>query len=193
MIEFIANEKGLKALFKKLAIAMSTDDTRYYLKSVFLEKVGDEINWVATDGHKAVIINALDNMDCVVSFEQKTVPDFAFVIPRRAVDDFIKLSGKSSFDVVKISINKDTIIFDDCDVIKTYKLVDGIFPEWRRVVPQDTKPVVAFNRKYLAQVARTLSGRETLIFERAENGISSDCCVINTNVGVKYILMPVRI
>ncbi len=194
MLEFIVNINDLKKLFKKLSIAISTEDNRYYLKSVLFEKIGDEINFVASDGHKMVIIDAVNNDDCkfVCSSETK---DFAYVLPRLAIDEFLQPNKVKGLTVFNLKIYNKNIVFDYVDVIKTYKLLDVTFPQWRKVAPSnETIPLVQFNKNYLKQICGSLSDNETIIFEteKLETAKSSPT-LIKTSTGARFILMPVRL
>ncbi len=95
--------------------------------------------------------------------------------------------------------------FDECT--KTYKLIDGTFPAWRKVLPQKTKVLVGFDSKYLGQLCKVLE-RETLVLSAAvekrvkgtkakpmkmDEYFSNAPWSAHNDKGAKFVIMPRRI
>lgn len=196
MIEFTAEIKNLKSLFKKLSICMSSDPTRYYLNGIALEKFKDEINFVSTNGHKMCVINALNNNDYTLPIEISKQKNFCYIIPRVAIDEFLQVR-KHNHDHVKVFIDNGFISFiygaDEC--ARRYKLIDATYPNWRKVVPQKFKPCVSFNPKYIAELCKVMGDNNEVITLQSvskEKAAISPCVVTNGNAGTTFVIMPKR-
>lgn len=115
----------LRTLLDATAFAMATRDVRYYLNGLRIEVSDGMIHVVGTDGHRlATASTATDseNLTCI--------------IPRDAVLAASKLvanhKGDATITVTASSVDVD---IDGCAL--TSKLIDGKFPDWRRVIPKD--------------------------------------------------------
>ncbi len=197
---------GLHALFKVLAVSMSSELNRYYLNGVCLEKIGDEVNFISTDGHRLTYINALANEYCQFTAAEMGADNFSFIMPRDAIQEFLK-TGKFLSDFIQLELNKKTVsfTFGAGDVIKTYKLIDGTFPDWRKVIPKNIGRIASFNAQYLKQLCSTLSGEAlTLNAEiiTPKKGTKKKVLIANysshnpftatNNKGANFVIMPMR-
>ena len=114
--------------------------------------------------------------------------------------------GRSLSDFVRISIEgteqltiKIVTIGDDGEVFKVYgefttKAIDGTFPDFRRVIPEDIKNacgVMAFDPAYLADFAKAakLLGREVL---QLQSTGAEQAILVNICEGFTGVLMPRR-
>ncbi|MFK0330669.1 DNA polymerase III subunit beta [Rhizobium sp. NPDC090275] len=109
--------------------AVSTEETRHYLNGIFLHPTSADADeqglvLVATDGHrlsKRLVAAA-------------TTPDMASVIiPRQALKVIEKILPKTG--EIKIEFSDTLIRFSGGSSLITSKLVDGVFPDYARIVP----------------------------------------------------------
>ena len=137
-------------------------DVRFYLNGVCLDTTGPAPVFVATDGHRMLVVRA----DPLVS----TLPRGCYVIPRamlEAVKPF-KLGRGQGDAPVTLTVEaalpgadagRATLVGAST---ASATLVDGRFPEWRRAVPSKLTGIASqFNTDYLADfgtVARLLAG-----------------------------------
>lgn len=123
---------------------ISTEETRYYLNGVCID-VGIEMACtVATNGHTLGLITSaaerVDDGDCG-----------RFIVPRRAVN-WIAAHAKG-VEALDVALTTAKAQFKAAGFELTTKLIDGKYPDYRRVVPvADTPPLLqveagAFNRK----------------------------------------------
>jgi len=120
---------------KRALACASTDKTRYVLTGVLMEVVEDGIVWVATDGQRLTVFKQ----------EQK--------VPTKAIGKYILphgSTGKPSSNllnlllkdkkhpVVRVTVTGEAmIVFDTLDQTITAKLVDGTYPNYKQVIPND--------------------------------------------------------
>lgn len=118
---------------KAAQLAASTDKTRYYLNGVYIEKRGNDLRYVATDGHMMFI--ASHEMPPVHHY----IDDFDFIISNGGLKRALAGCTKKTrfldleFDppVQKIELNGVTLKLDHN---YTDGLVDGTFPNWQGLI-----------------------------------------------------------
>lgn len=117
------NGLDLKAALSKTVWAASTEETRYYLKGVAMQRRDGKANFIATDGHR------------LAWFTDGHVDEFPdVIIPNEAVKQFI--GALSEGDAV-LEVSETKIRLTHGDVVIVTKSVDGRFPDWTRVIPKD--------------------------------------------------------
>lgn len=128
----------LAALFAPVAFAISTEETRYYLNGVYFRSpgaTGGRSVAVATDGHRLARHIGPD------------LPAFdGIIVPRKTVG----LLPKGS---VKVSVSQSRIRIEHKDITLTSKLIDGTFPDYNRVIPQNNDKIVTVDRDAIMKAA----------------------------------------
>lgn len=114
------------------SFAMSTEETRYYLNGIFLHPTAAAsehkgVIFVSTDGHRL-------SKRFVAAESDPAMP--GIIIPRAAVKIIDKVLPKTGNVTVQIS---DSLIrICGGSSLFTSKLIDGTFPDYARVVPQES-------------------------------------------------------
>jgi DNA polymerase-3 subunit beta len=118
----------LGRLIEKTHFSMAQQDVRYYLNGMLLEANGKFLRTVATDGHRLALSEA--ELDGVSLDEQQVI------VPRKGVLELQRLmSGEGSVDI-ELGANHVRIQLEG--IRFTSKLIDGRFPEYDRVIPQES-------------------------------------------------------
>lgn len=134
--EFSAHfDADLAALFKPVAYTMSTEETRYYLRGIYLHPAGDNLRAVATNCHT------------LAQHDVPGVGDFpGVIVPSKTV-------GLVPPGVVNVSVSPTKIRFatDGLEVVS--KVIDGTFPDYERVIPRSNDRVARVDRASLAAAA----------------------------------------
>lgn len=140
--EFVKTfEIDLAALVEPVAFAMSQEATRHYLCGVHLHHTDTSLVAVATDGHRMVVHKA------------DTVGDIpAVILPRKVVSILPKGN-------VRVSLSATEVRVGTSDTTITSKLIDGTFPDYQSVIPNDNDNVIEVDGKALASAA----GRVALV------------------------------
>jgi DNA polymerase-3 subunit beta len=114
----------LAADLARLAPAMSKEETRYYLRGICFDVTEGELRLVATDGHRMSIIARGNAVDC---------GDMAPIAPDRAIQGIAAmLKGEESAAINVHALHGEAVAGSKR---LAFKLIDGSFPDWRRVVP----------------------------------------------------------
>lgn len=126
-------------LLKAMSVFGSKEAPRYYLQGVNIEIRPDHLLLVATDGHRMMIAKQQADSDGASEWGR------SLIVPTAACAPF-KLTHRdlrdNPFAVLVIDTEALTATFRFNDSLSTtVKLIDGTFPDWRRVLPavQDMK------------------------------------------------------
>ena len=144
---FSLPQKDFIDMVGQTIFAISDDETRYFMNGVFMEKGEDRLIMVATDGRRlSYISNAPDG----------EVPEFdGIIIPPKVLNLVRKLaSGEGD---LKIAV-ADKILFVRFDNQKvTSTLIDGQFPNYSRVIPDNQDYDLQVNRGEFLDALRRVS------------------------------------
>lgn len=130
--EIILTAGDLHDALRRVRHAMSKQDTRYYLNGVYLHYVmrDNALRFVATDGP------VLAAADVRAPGAQPAGPA---ILPSTFVADIIKAmrKGRDAFKQVRLAIGPTRASLTDWEgsVIEG-ALIDGVFPDYERVIPQ---------------------------------------------------------
>ena len=130
-------QSTLAELLDKTHFAMAQQDVRYYLNGLLIETNKNHLRTVATDGHQLALAQATVDGD--------KLPEKQVIVPRKGVLELQRLlSGEGD---VKIELGDNHIRLALGGNRFTSKLIDGRFPEYERVIPQDTDNQLAADRE----------------------------------------------
>ncbi|MCI4411580.1 MAG: DNA polymerase III subunit beta [Thiotrichales bacterium] len=135
----------LAKMIKQVEFAMAQQDVRYYLNGMLVELDGDQLNLVATDGHRL----AKASTQLAKNSSEKT----QLIVPRRTVIELAKALGESGEVTIGLAKNHLTLCLSNLTM--TVKLIEGKFPEYQRVIPVNMPYLLAADRnQLLAALAR---------------------------------------
>lgn len=145
--QFTLSQAQLKGLLVHTSFAMAQQDVRYYLNGLLLEAESSQVTAVATDGHRL----ALAKLHTEVG-----TGSHAVIVPRKAIMELVKGLDETE-STVQISLGTQSIRFEFNDVRFTAKLIDGKFPDYKRVVPTDGDKNLNVSRETFRQVLQRVS------------------------------------
>ncbi|MBD8253027.1 DNA polymerase III subunit beta [Pantoea agglomerans] len=126
-VEFTLSQATLKRLIEATQFSMAHQDVRYYLNGMMFETEGEELRTVATDGHRLAV--------CSMPIGQ-ALPSHSVIVPRKGVIELLRLLDGGDTPL-QVQIGGSNIRAHVGDYIFTSKLVDGRFPDYRRVLPKN--------------------------------------------------------
>ncbi|MDA1331549.1 MAG: DNA polymerase III subunit beta [Proteobacteria bacterium] len=129
----------LKNMLQKVQFAMAQQDIRYYLNGLLLVLDGKIMRLVATDGHR---------LSHVATQLKKDTGAREVILPRKTVLELVKLLGDEG-STVELGITDTQITIKFGDVTLVSKLVDGKFPDYKRVIPTGLTNNLTLSREIL--------------------------------------------
>ena len=129
---FVISADELSRMIDKTKFAISNEETRYYLNGIFFHKAeSNSINFlraVATDGHR------LAQYD--IPLPQGADEITGIIIPKKTVFELRKVLDDADGDV-SVSLNENKIKFSFNNLKIISKVIDGTFPDYTKVIPQN--------------------------------------------------------
>lgn len=126
-VEFSLPQSTLKRLIEATQFSMAHQDVRYYLNGMLFETEGQILRTVSTDGHRLAV--------CSLEIGQD-LPSHSVIVPRKGVIELMRLLDGGDTPL-QLQIGSNNIRAHVGDFIFTSKLVDGRFPDYRRVLPKN--------------------------------------------------------
>ena len=122
----------LSRMIDKTKFAISNEETRYYLNGIFFHKAESNsikfLRAVATDGHR------LAQYD--IPLPQGAEEITGIIIPKKTVFELRKVLDDADGDV-SVSLNENKIKFSFNNLKIISKVIDGTFPDYTKVIPQN--------------------------------------------------------
>ena len=171
-------------LLKAAALAVSKEETRYYLKGVAVQADAKGAYLIATDGHR--LLAFCQSRECYGG------EPVNIIIPADIVAG-IKLNKHVEIaELTQESATHWRLDYVGTSVI--FAPIDGTFPDWRRIIPKETdgKPA-QFNPAYVgyfAKVTKALGQGQTAF---AYNGDGPALVTFGDDIDGFGVLMPMRI
>ena len=139
---FSVPQKLLKTLLGLVQYAMAQQDIRYYLNGLLMVVEDAQLKLVATDGHRLAFVAREAGASNLARQE--------VILPRKTITELSRLLSDSD-DPVAIELSATQAKFSFGSVVLVSKLVDGKFPDYTRVIPQDQAKKLKFERLVLLQ------------------------------------------
>ena len=166
----------LKVLIDRTQFAISTEETRYYLNGIYLHCVEEDgsplLRAVATDGHRL----AQAQLDAPVGAEDMP----GIIIPRKTVGELQKLLEAPDASV-KVELSDTKIRFTVKSVVLMSKLIDGTFPDYKRVIPSGHSKKLTLDRSLFSQAVDRVSTISSDRGRAVKLSISNDQLVLAVN------------
>lgn len=138
-VSFSLPQKTLKHLFNMVHFAMAQQDIRYYLNGLLFVFEPGFVRAVATDGHRLA-----HSGTAVEGIEGKQ----DVIVPRKTILEMQRLLSDTD-EPVSIDVATGQIRFRFGDVELVSKLVEGKFPDFTRVIPNNYTRHFSIDREAL--------------------------------------------
>ena len=137
-ISFALQQHQLKQLIQNTAFAMASQDVRFYLNGMLFDINQSVLRVVATDGHRL--------STCATQLSTEGLVPTQAILPRKGVLELQKLMSDND-TLIEFSLAKNYLTVRLEDTVFTCKLVDGRFPDYRRVIPQNNDQMIQTDRE----------------------------------------------
>lgn len=139
--EFTLSQSILKRAIESTQFSMANQDIRHYLNGMLFETEGKELRIVATDGHRLAKYTILIN---------EKLPYQSIILPRKGVIELVRMLNER-IKLLKIQISCNYLRAIMSNYIFTSKLVDGHFPNYHRVLPNNSDKILEVECDLLRQ------------------------------------------
>jgi len=140
--------KDLVRGLTKVVYARSTDDTRKQLNGVVMSIRAGMMTMAATDGRRLAL---LEN-----TLEDENAKDGDYILPSRASTEISRCMD-DAVDDITIGLNKSGVIFESKNTKLVTKLVEGSYPNFRQVIPENCGATITVPRTVFMEVLSRVS------------------------------------
>lgn len=145
---FSIARETLLSLLQSTQFAMAQQDVRIFLNALYLEFMNNTLFAVATDGHRMAIRNQ--------SIEHDGEPLQA-LLPRRAVQEMIRLLAGTDEDRIEISFGKGFFRMKSDLVSFMTRLTEAKFPPFRKAIPQRHERFIVVEKDILKRALHRMA------------------------------------
>jgi DNA polymerase-3 subunit beta len=142
-------QSKIKGMLRKTSFAISLDESRYVLNGIFITLKEHKMTMVATDGRRLALVD--EDLDIPESSQGE------FIVPTKAVNELGRLLQEKGEVEILVTENQAAIHLKDekgFSVLIITKLVEGNYPNYRQVIPGETKERVPIVREELLHALR---------------------------------------
>lgn len=132
-----------KTSINQVIIASSNDLTRPALTGVYFNTINKELAVAATDGYRLAEKILVDKVESEV----------AAIVPTASLQEVMR-SLSDDVDEIELSFSEDLVRFRMGEVEIISKLIDGSFPEYRKLFPTDNDIEVTLPKDELMRVTK---------------------------------------
>ncbi len=186
---------NFKDILKKMTPFISKEETRYYLNGIYLEFDGHQLKATATNGHiLAQCFLVLQGSD------HEGQPSVSGILPKEAVKHLIAIITKETggLEALVTFEGGHHILFDFGGTEYRTKLIDGVFPDYNRVIPKGSVSLnEGINAKFLLAALKALDNSPVDIrVDDEENAASAPHLFSKANADaneMRCVIMPMRV
>ena len=142
-------QETLKGMMKKTSFAISTDESRYVLNGIYLSLKDHKMTMVATDGRRLALVD--EELDIADKSQGE------FIIPAKTVNELNRLLQDKGEAEIRYAENQASFTLRDekgASILIVTKLIEGNYPNYRQVIPSETKERVALAREEFLHALR---------------------------------------
>lgn len=144
---FELSQKDFIEMISQTIFAVSDDETRYFMNGVYMEHSDGKLAMVATDGRRLSLIRKEPNSD-LKEFD-------GIIIPPKILNMTKKLaSGEGAF---ALAVTEKSVFVQFEDQHLSSALIEGQFPNYRRVIPESQEHILTLSREELIEALRRVS------------------------------------
>jgi DNA polymerase-3 subunit beta len=157
----------LKKALQQVAFAASNDESRPVLTGVLIHTAEGNLYMAATDSYRLAEKNLGPNSE-----------DISLLVPVSAMQDLLRIVSDFTEDV-RVTHDEQQVLFQVGDVDLVARLIDGRYPDYRKLIPRSFVTTAQLKRSDFVNVtkvsslfARESAGSITIRVDEAEQQLS---------------------
>lgn len=147
-VSFSVSQGLLREMIGQTLFAVSTDETRAILTGINLILTGDTLKLAATDTHRLAVRT---------SGVKDAKGEISVIVPGRAMNELSRILSGDENEMVFVRAAHNHLLFQVGEITLTSRLIDGQFPSFDRVVPQERERLLTIPTEQLQNAVRRAS------------------------------------
>jgi len=141
------DQGAFREMLRKTCYAVSQDETRRVLNGVLLAFKENKLTMVATDGRRLALVEH--------EIEFSPEAEAEMILPTKAVSELMRILSNEGD--LKIYAQTNQVVFELGTTMLSSKLIDGVYPNYRQVIPSGCDERVVIEREQLLAALRRVS------------------------------------
>lgn len=133
---------------ERVSRSASRDDTRPILTGVLVSASGSDLRMVATDSYRLSVKETVLETPLTEGFEAN--------VPHRALEELGRLTDDST-ETIAVGVRANQVVFRVGDITLSSRLIDGQFPNYRQLLPEQFEHELTLDTEELLTVVRRIS------------------------------------
>lgn len=146
---FRINGEVLVETVEKVSRSYSRDETRPVLTGILISFEENRVRMVTTDSYRL----SIKETELATTFEGSREA----IIPARAMQEVSRIFSGSDEEEVEVALSENQALFRIGDVLFGTRLIEGNFPEYRRLLPTSFEREISVNRDDLISTLRRVN------------------------------------
>ncbi len=178
-------QEQLKKMLRYTSYAISREDSRYVLMGLYFIIENNTLCLISTDGKR------LSKVEGEIKGAAEGRQDF--IVPLKAVEELIKMLENEGETTIYLA--KNQVAFQLNDTLLVSRLIDGTFPDYERVIPEEAQEKLALDRQEFTSLVRQAALLTSEQSSSIKISFQADKLEINANtpeVGMADVTMPIK-
>jgi DNA polymerase-3 subunit beta len=149
---FPIDRESLLETIQRVARAASRDESRPVLTGILVQFAGGTLTMAATDSYRLAVKET--------ELSSKA-PDLEAIVPGRALTELARIA--TAGDTIDVGVHENQVVFGSEGIWLTTRRIDGQFPNYRQLLPEQFEHELTLPRTELLEVVR----RAAVMIQRA--------------------------
>ena len=149
---FAIDREALLETIQRVARAASRDESRPVLTGILVQFGGGKLVMAATDSYRLAVKETELN---------GSAPELEAIVPSRALQELARIA--SAGDTVDVGVQDNQVVFGTEGIWLTTRRIDGQFPNYRQLLPEQFEHELTIPRSEVLEVVR----RAAVMIQRA--------------------------
>jgi len=146
---FEIDSAPLVSTISTVARAASRDETRPVLTGILAKFSKEKLKMVATDSYRLSVREAKASSTLK---EKKEI-----IVPRASLEELARICVQAGEERVSVGIMDGQVIFSAGNVVLTSRLIEGQFPNYQQLLPDEFKHEISMDREELLEAVGRIS------------------------------------
>ncbi|MFA6002296.1 MAG: DNA polymerase III subunit beta [Thermoleophilia bacterium] len=136
--------KPLMDTINTVARAASRDETRPVLTGILIKFSKEKVKMVATDSYRLSV--------CETKADTTLTDKKEVIVPRTSMEELARICGQVKPERVNVGLIDGQVIFSAGNIFLTSRLIEGQFPNYQQLLPEEFKHEIQVDKEELLEV-----------------------------------------
>jgi len=141
-------QKDIQDIFANVVFVASTDESRPELTGIYIVQKDTTLDVVATDGYRMSLERIANKK--VLENEK------GIIVSAKLITELLSLKEEGTIEM-SVFEEGNQVLFEAGSIILVGRLIHGTFPSYERVIPQETKTTITFQKEEFLHALRLSS------------------------------------